>query len=163
MYRKDHVDFGGFRVQKTSTAVLFLMLYCTEYRFQPSVGDRFLHMLSVFAHHIITHSPQISACSCLHQYILTLSSVTPPHASSISPGRALFTQSICVCCIVSVSLLAMSWVWFSECPVRKRREGTSCLGQQEGFSKSCVWSIMDFNASSVFEQHKGKALRTMSW
>lgn len=65
MYRKDHVDvdFGGFsvlavfRVQKTSIAVLSLMLYCTEYKFQPSVGDRLLHMLSVFAHHIITHSP----------------------------------------------------------------------------------------------------------
>lgn len=54
-----------------------------EYRFSSGVGDRLLHMLSVFARHIIKHSPT--------DQCIQLPTGTHPHASSVSPGRALFT------------------------------------------------------------------------
>lgn len=70
---------------------------------------------------------------------------------------SLLTPGICVC------LLSL-WGGFDARRIQrwKRRGGTSCVGQEMDFSKGTVWSIMDFNASSVFEQNKGKALRTMS-
>lgn len=97
---KQWKDFHFWRT--TSTAALFLTLDWTEYRFDPAVGDRLLHMLSASAHHIITHSPT--------DQCMRLPTGTHPHALLRDSSTRIFClswlqASVCVCCLSEVALM----------------------------------------------------------
>lgn len=117
-----------------------------------------LHMLSVFPHHITqnqTEQPlQPPPGTDAH------ASATPADALSASPVPAA-VFSFCVYRSLSLFAVSMRAFWVVVCGQcwNQERRDIIMSWALEGF----LWKLhltMEFNSSSVFEQHKGKALHT---